>query len=406
MAEACEARGLPLLEVPEELSFATIADAVADATAHLDPGLRRQLFRTRRLLELLAAGGGRDVLLELLRRETGLDAALVGPGGRVLVPGRAPVPRAVAREAARLARRGRLPAPLGSASCAFGPASETVLGSAVVVGAALGDLSDDARLAVEQVSAYVVLESARLQAAAEAQRALAAELLALAWSGDLGAAAFAARARGLGLDPDAPLRAVVLTGAWEDAVYVAAGVGGRSLAASHGERPALLLQDDGGEPPAELLELLEEGGEALAAGVGEAHRGPEGLRRSLAEALAAHAVARERPPGQRVVRQLEVGSHATLLGFVERPVQLAFRAAVLGPVEAWDADHGTELVRTVAAFLAHHGHWRRTAAALHVHHNTLRYRLERVAALSGRSAEETAGRVDLALALAVAPPAP
>ena len=43
-----------------------------------------------------------------------------------------------------------------------------------------------------------------------------------------------------------------------------------------------------------------------------------------------------------------------------------------------------------------------TAAQLHIHHNTLRYRIGRVAALSGRDAETTGGRVDFALALAIA----
>ena len=43
-----------------------------------------------------------------------------------------------------------------------------------------------------------------------------------------------------------------------------------------------------------------------------------------------------------------------------------------------------------------------TAAQLHIHHNTLRYRIGRIATLSGRDAETTAGRVDFALALAIA----
>jgi DNA-binding PucR family transcriptional regulator len=83
-------------------------------------------------------------------------------------------------------------------------------------------------------------------------------------------------------------------------------------------------------------------------------------------------------------------------------VLLAFRESVLGPLERWDREHGAELMRTLQAFLANDGRWRPTAAQLHIHHNTLRYRIGRVAALTGREAETTAGRVDFALALAIA----
>jgi DNA-binding PucR family transcriptional regulator len=101
------------------------------------------------------------------------------------------------------------------------------------------------------------------------------------------------------------------------------------------------------------------------------------------------------------VRHLDIGSHALLLDFVDRQVLLAFRESVLGPLERWDREHGAELMRTLQAFLANDGRWRPTAAQLHIHHNTLRYRIGRVAALTGREAETTAGRVDFALALAI-----
>jgi DNA-binding PucR family transcriptional regulator len=128
---------------------------------------------------------------------------------------------------------------------------------------------------------------------------------------------------------------------------------------------------------------------------------PAALRQSLAEAITALALARTRPAGQRVVRHLDIGSHALLLDFVDRQVLLSFRESVLGPLERWDREHDAQLVRTLRAFLANDGQWRVTAAQLHIHHNTLRYRIGRVAALSGRDAETTGGRVDFALALAI-----
>ena len=103
---ACDELGLPLLEVPEDLSFSMITAAAADGG---DPsGLRLQLSRTRRLLQRLGAGGGHAALLDFLRHETRLPVWLVGPGGRA-PDGCEPVPDR--------GSRAWPPAPPAAASC-------------------------------------------------------------------------------------------------------------------------------------------------------------------------------------------------------------------------------------------------------------------------------------------------
>jgi DNA-binding PucR family transcriptional regulator len=166
----------------------------------------------------------------------------------------------------------------------------------------------------------------------------------------------------------------------------------------------LIVESDAEDLTGRLAGLIADGGDAPVLGAGRPiadPADPAALRQSLAEAITALALARTRPEGQRVVRHIDIGSHASLLDFVDRQVLLSFREAVLGPLERWDREHDAELVRTLRAFLANDGQWRVTAAQLHIHHNTLRYRIGRVGALSGRDAETTAGRVDFALALAV-----
>src|SRR4051794_13232866 len=159
---ACETLGLPLLEVPEDLSFSLIASAVEGGR---DPsGLRLQLSRTRRLLQRLGAGGGYAALLDFLRHETRLPAWLVGPGGLPLAAGGAAPDHELARAAARAARRGELPAAIGEHACAFAAAPTAAARSAVLLGAPLADIDDDARLVIEQVAAYAVLEDARARA--------------------------------------------------------------------------------------------------------------------------------------------------------------------------------------------------------------------------------------------------
>jgi purine catabolism regulator len=395
---ACEELGLPLLEVPEDLSFSMIAAAAADDAS----GLRLQLSRTRRLLQRLGAGGGHAALLDFLRRETRLDVWLVGPGG-VPLERCDPVPDAdLARNAARAARRGELPAAIGDGACAFGAAPVLAARTAVLVGAPLGDIGDDARLVIEQVTAYVVLEDARARAQEEGRRTLAAELLDLAWSGDLSAAALAARMRALGFAAGGPLTVVASANDPRDITYAGLGCGHASVSARHRDAVVLLVESDADDLTDRLAGLIADGGDDPVLGAGRpGPANPDGLRRSLAEAITALALARTRPAGQRVVRHLDIGSHALLLDFVDRQVLLSFRESVLGPLERWDREHGAELVRTLQAFLANDGQWRVTAAQLHIHHNTLRYRIGRVAALSGRDAETTAGRVDFALALAI-----
>jgi purine catabolism regulator len=405
---ACDALGLPLLEVPEHLSFSLIAKAVDGAR---DPsGLRLQLSRTRRLLQRLSAGGGYATLLDFLRQETGLPAWIVGPGGRSLTgdaPDAPPDPD-LARAAAQAAHRGDLPAALGDDACAFGAGVDTVARSTLLIGAALADLGDDARLVIEQVASYVVLEDARTHALEDGRRGLAEELVELTWSGDLGTASLTARLRALGFDAGAPITAVASANGARDTTYAALGCGERCVVARHRDATLLLVQSDDEQLAARLARLLADGGADPVLGVGCAVPAPArsgDLRRSVTEAITALGLAATRPAGQRVVSHLEIGSHTLLLDFLDRPVLQAFRASVLGPLERWDAAHGADLVRTVAAFLQNDGRWSATAAQLHIHHNTLRYRIGRVTVLTGHDAETTAGRVDFALALKIAPAA-
>ena len=115
-------------------------------------------------------------------------------------------------------------------------------------------------------------------------------------------------------------------------------------------------------------------------------------------------LARGRPPGKRVVSHSDLGSHALLLALLDPEVLSGFREQVLGSVERWDLDHGTELLETLRAFLSNGGRWRATAAHLHIHHNTLRYRLRRVELLTGRNLDEVPDRLDVQIALFVPGP--
>lgn len=95
----------------------------------------------------------------------------------------------------------------------------------------------------------------------------------------------------------------------------------------------------------------------------------------------------------------DIDSYALLLASVPERVRWSFRDRLLGPLEEYDTDRRADLVHTLEMFLACSGSWSRTATRLHVHVNTLRYRIRRIEELTGRDLGTLEDRVDFFLAL-------
>lgn len=87
--------------------------------------------------------------------------------------------------------------------------------------------------------------------------------------------------------------------------------------------------------------------------------------------------------------------------FMPRTVSEARAAAdeVLGGLLAYDAEHGSDLVRSLREFLTANRSWQRAAAAVGVHKQTLVYRIRRVEELTARRLDDTADVAELWLAL-------
>jgi DNA-binding PucR family transcriptional regulator len=100
-----------------------------------------------------------------------------------------------------------------------------------------------------------------------------------------------------------------------------------------------------------------------------------------------------------VVTAAELASYGLLLAGVPADTRRAFRRRLLGPVLEYDRTHGSDLLATLDTFLDCGGSWSRCAERLHVHVNTLRYRIGRIERLTGRDLTRFADRVDLFLAL-------
>jgi DNA-binding PucR family transcriptional regulator len=125
----------------------------------------------------------------------------------------------------------------------------------------------------------------------------------------------------------------------------------------------------------------------------------DALSGALQEARHARELAARRPGPVHVITGAEVTSHVALLAAVPDEVRRAFAARVLEPVLDYDARTGAGLRETLEAFLECSGSWSRAAQRLHLHVNTVRYRIGRVEELTGRNLAELADRVDVYLAL-------
>jgi hypothetical protein len=137
----------------------------------------------------------------------------------------------------------------------------------------------------------------------------------------------------------------------------------------------------------------------LTIGVSAPVHSAEGLRGALEEARHARRVAAARPGRVSAAGHDEMASHVLLLPFVPDDVRRAFTARLLDPLRAYDRRHRAELMPTLEAFLESDGSWTRCAARLHLHVNTLRYRVGRIEQLTGRDLSRLEDKVDFFLAL-------
>ncbi|MBY8818932.1 PucR family transcriptional regulator [Streptomyces cinereoruber] len=124
---------------------------------------------------------------------------------------------------------------------------------------------------------------------------------------------------------------------------------------------------------------------------------PTSLNTALAQAR--HALAAAPAPAPPVAGLRDLGGLALLLAGVPADVRDVYRTTVLGPLPGAGRGSGAMLLETLEVFLAHDCSWTRTAEALHIHVNTVHYRVERIEVLTGRDLSRPDDRVDLRAAL-------
>lgn len=485
LVEACRQHRLPLFAVNETVAFATITEYVVRQVSGERAGdLAAVVDRHRRLMTSGPAGGGPEVVLDLLTSDLDLRAWVLSPTGRQIAGAGAPLPGPLGAAlaghhlaATRTGRRGPHRAAVAGTTYSLFPIRNTGRGAVPAARDVRESVLSDWLLAVEAdasdwpaarldllqgVTQLIAVERDRRDAARTVRRRLAQEVLELVQAG-AAPAEIAARLRvaapvllpGLGVAPQ--WQVVVARVDWSSGDQVGAGddiasgpvaqalleeilvdpaVSGpesadRIAVAHTGEEaialvplptPTTVAADPGegaaGDGDADALDadpglhadaLLASVREPLSAGLADDGRltlgvsaavhSAEGLRGALEEARHARRVAAARPGRVCAAGHHELASHVLLLPFVPDDVRRAFTARLLDPLRDYDRRHRAELIETLEAFLDCDGSWTRCAARLHLHVNTLRYRVGRIEQLTGRDLSRLEDKLDFFLAL-------
>lgn len=99
-----------------------------------------------------------------------------------------------------------------------------------------------------------------------------------------------------------------------------------------------------------------------------------------------------------VVRFEDLGVYRLLAGDGDPGELHRYVEECLGPVLAYDKEHGSQLVRTVATYLETGCSLERAARELFIHRSTLKYRLARAGELLGKDLTDPEVRFNLQLA--------
>jgi len=271
---------------------------------------------------------------------------------------------------------------------------------------------------IEQGAAACGLEMSKAKAVSEATKRLRGDFLDAVLAGAIPQQEIRRWAGRIGHDITAPHTAVVF--AWGDSANAPSlrrletiingelGMGRVSALtrASDDEISVFVaLGSDGALKPARALaqtvceQAAKEFPKAkLFAGLGRPGGAISEWRTSYREAGQALASARRvGESGPLYFGDLSV--HRLLFQLEGHPELAAFCKETLGALIDYDQAHNSSLIQTLAAYFAHHGNLSQTAEALYIHRNTLQYRMDRIAEISGFDLDNPETRLAVQLAL-------
>jgi len=142
-------------------------------------------------------------------------------------------------------------------------------------------------------------------------------------------------------------------------------------------------------------------GAVLTIGVGGVCRDPAEVAPAYEQARRTIGTLRRLGRHGRVVAFEDLGIHRLLLQVPDLDELRSFGREVLGPLLAHEARHRSGLLRSLAVYLRENGSLQRAARELHVHPNTVTYRLNRVESITGLDLDRYQDRLMAQVALEI-----
>jgi len=442
MIDLADEHGFPLFEVPYNVPFIAITEAVASKIVNEQYSLlQRSLAVHEKLTKIVLEEKGLQFIISTLSALVGCSAVLFDFHGLVLCEAahRRRIPSELVAELWRQVSDKR------ASRQAFGVDGRGFASSVQVypvvashrIGAFLavikdtGEFSDYDRIILHHVVTVTALELVKKKAVAETEKRLAGDFFDELIASDLYEEEIARRLAFFGLEPEV-----------EQLIMLVDIDAFKAFVAGKGEKEETLVQDikerlhwavdeflaqrellfisaSRSDSVVVLLQLGKTSAQAVMAlaadlqaavntlipevtvsiGIGRPHTSLVDLRQSYYEALYAIQIRKLKGNAGVIASFDDLGSYGLLLGLQDTLSLEVFYDSVLGKLHEYDEQNASDLVKSLACFLEANGHWGEAAERLYVHRHTLRYRMKRVEEITGRDLGSSQDRMEFWLAL-------
>jgi hypothetical protein len=415
--QRCRRTGLTLLTVSPGVSFRQIADEIAARQPGSAAGMATRTMRfSRRLAGTVSRGGGVAELLGQFAEEFSIGCWVIDETGQQLAAvGAAPDRAQVAEQWNTMVRREHEQRVILTDE--RGPVTITRTGTSDRTGffGCWGDhrsFSDEVTLAMDALVGALRVEMELASRWRETRNGQVEALITSIRNQEASPGAISARMRLEGLGPQDETTIVAaqvddprfsVTAVVEMLTRTLSGRGHRVMGARSGDLAILLVNGEGTDDRPLAEELTDDyhlllAGRQLRVGMSDPVSGVSRLNSAIATAIERVQHATGADP-VLVSTSLHVQGHRALLRMLGESTRQGYAREVLAPLLSYDERHNADLVGTLRAFLDGGGAWQETARQLHLHTNTLRYRIARIEELTHRDMSTMADRVDLFLAM-------
>lgn len=396
MAEAADEYSFPIITMPYELPFSGVAEVVAQASQEQQHSRLVQALQIYDSVRLMGASVSGSKLVEQLARVAGCELHVLDPtDGTPLFSGSSfpgtrvsqAVVTAFKQDTATVSSLRRITSKSRPIVALRLAASR----EAVLVASSRTEVEPDL-FVLRHVAAVVAWEVEKNQAERERRRRLGAELLADLLENRIEGEVAAKMLADWDLQEEPLAMAAVHREDIDEHAELHLRLeqrGVKHLIGRRRESVALLLPST--ETTANILTQEIDSAIGVSDVLGRLTRTSDAVREAL------WALQEAKATGKKLVRYGE----NTTSHFLPRTLSESQAAVrhILGPVSDYDDEHGTQLVASLWSYLRNNRSLKKAAAELHVHRQTVVYRLHQVETLTGRSLDSMEEAANLWFAL-------